>query len=159
MNLKLIEIERDGRLPEFITLGDFLRMVVEMTVRHYERVGFSPPWVGYVAVDEATEPVGVCAFKSAPIDGRVEIAYGTMPGLEGRGIATTMARELARVARAVDPRLTVFAQTFAEANASAAILKKLGFRLLGSVEHPEDGEVWEWELLPETGWTPDFRCG
>lgn len=148
MNLKLIAIDRDGRLPESIALGDFLRMAVEMTARHYERVGFSPPWVGYVAI-EGTEPVGICGFKSPPIDGRVEIGYGTVSGLEGRGIATAMARELVRVTRAAEPTLTIFAQTLPEVNASTAILGKLGFRRLGTVEHPEDGAVWEWELPPD----------
>jgi hypothetical protein len=40
----------------------------------------------------------------------------------------------------------VFAQTLPEENASTAILKKLGFTLVGSVQHPDDGTVWEWEL-------------
>ena len=42
--------------------------------------------------------------------------------------------------------MTVFAQTLPEESASTSILRKLGFRLLGRVEHPEDGPVWEWEL-------------
>lgn len=42
-----------------------------------------------------------------------------------------------------------FSQTLPEENASTSILKKLGFRLVGTVEHPEDGPVWEWELPAE----------
>lgn len=145
MSLKLIKIGQDGQLPEAIAPDDHLRMVVEMTVQHFEKVGFIPPWVGYVAVENSV-PVGTCAFKSPPADGRVEIAYGTMPGCEGRGIATAMAKELVRIACQEDKSLTVFAQTLPEENASTSILKKLGFRLLGTVEHPEDGTVWKWEL-------------
>lgn len=145
MNLILTRILQDGQLPETITLDDHLRTVVEMTVQHYEKVGFTPPWVGYVAIENSV-PVGTCAFKSPPVDGRVEIAYGTMPGCEGRGIATAMARGLVRIARHENESLTVFAQTLPEENASTSILKKLGFRLIGTVEHPEDGMVWEWEL-------------
>jgi hypothetical protein len=26
------------------------------------------------------------------------------------------------------------------------ILKKLGFLLVGTIDHPEDGLVWEWQL-------------
>lgn len=149
MNLILTRILQDGQLPEAITLDDHLRTVVEMTVQHFEKVGFTPPWVGYVAIENSV-PVGTCAFKSPPVDGRVEIAYGTMPGYEGRGIATAMARGLVRIARHENESLTVFAQTLPEENASTSILKKLGFRLIGTVEHPEDGMVWEWELPPDS---------
>ena len=145
MSLKLIKIGQDGQLPEAIAPDDHLRMVVEMTVQHFEKVGFIPPWVGYVAVENSV-PIGTCAFKSPPVDGGVEIAYGTMPGFEGRGIATTMARKLVRIARQENENLTVFAQTLPDENASTAILKKLGFQWIGTVEHPEDGPVWEWEL-------------
>jgi L-amino acid N-acyltransferase YncA/uncharacterized damage-inducible protein DinB len=143
----LTPIPQDGQLPDSFPLDDHLRMVVEMTVRHFEKVGSIPPWVGYVAVENSVA-VGTCAFKAPPIDGRVEIAYGTMPGFEGQGIATAMARELVRIAQQEDEHLTVFAQTLPEQNASTSILKKLGFRLIGTVEHPEDGTVWEWELPP-----------
>lgn len=133
MNLKLIEIGRDGQLPKTIRLDDHLRMIVDMTVRHFEKVGFVPPWTGYVAVENSV-PVGTCAFKSPPIDRRVEIAYHTMPDCERRGIATAMARELVRIARQEDEGSTVFAQTLPQENASTAVLKKLGFRLFGTVE-------------------------
>jgi hypothetical protein len=42
--------------------------------------------------------------------------------------------------------VTVAAQTLPEENASTSILKKLKFSFVGSVEHPEDGLVWEWQL-------------
>jgi len=144
--MKLIEIPESGELPDEIALDDHLnRIVVEATVDHYRKVGFVPPWISYVAVMEGV-PVGACGYKSAPVDGRVEIAYGTFAGHEGRGIATAMAKELVRMARHQDGHLTVFAQTLPEENASTSILKKLGFKLTGSVDHPEDGTVWEWEL-------------
>jgi [ribosomal protein S5]-alanine N-acetyltransferase len=121
MSLRLTQFGQDGKLPDTFPLDDHLRMVIEMTVQHFEKVGFVPPWVGYVAAENSV-PVGTCAFKSPPVDGRVEIAYGTMPGREGRGIATAMARELVRIARQEDRSLTVFAQTLPEENASTAIL-------------------------------------
>ena len=144
--MKLIEIGETGRLPDEITLDDHLnRTVVEATVDHYRNVGFVRPWIGYVAVNDGI-PVGACGFKSSPVAGRVEIAYGTFPGHEGRGIATTMARELVQISRQRDASLTVIAQTLPEENASTSILKKLGFTQTGSVDHPDDGIVWEWEL-------------
>ena len=63
-----------------------------------------------------------------------------------KGIATTLARELLKIAQAADNRLSVFAQTLPEENASTSILRKLGFRMTGTVEHPDDGHVWQWEL-------------
>jgi RimJ/RimL family protein N-acetyltransferase len=35
--------------------------------------------------------------------------------------------------------------TFSEANASARVLTKCGFRPIGEVIDPEDGPVWRWE--------------
>jgi RimJ/RimL family protein N-acetyltransferase len=141
----MIPIGQDGQLSEALVIDDFLRMIVSMTIQHYARVGFLPPWVGYIAVNNSA-PVGTGAFKAPPSDGRVEIAYATLPGLEGRGIATAIARELVRIARAENSGLAVVAQTLPEENASTSILKKLGFRWSGTVDHPEDGLVWEWEL-------------
>ena len=128
-----------------MVVDDFLRAVIDATVTHYQRVGFVPPWIGYVGIDGGGV-VGVCGFKGAPKDERVEIAYGTAPGHEGKGIATKLASELVKIAQSTSPELTVFAQTLPEMNASTSILKKLGFRMTCSVDHPEDGLVWEWEL-------------
>ena len=143
--MELFAIGRDGGLPDGVTPDDHLTMIVEMTVSHYDTTGFPAPWVGYIAMREQ-EPVGVCGFKSAPVDGRVEIAYGTLPSYEGNGVATGMAKALIQIARQHEIPLTVFAQTLPQENASTSILKKLGFTMTGPVEHPEDGTVWEWEL-------------
>jgi RimJ/RimL family protein N-acetyltransferase len=76
----------------------------------------------------------------------VEIAYFTAPEFEGHGHATQTARALIAIAQQADPALLIAAQTLPEENASTTILRKLGFRLLGSIHHPEDGEIWEWRL-------------
>jgi hypothetical protein len=41
-------------------------------------------------------------------------------------------------------------------NASTIILRRLGFTHTGTVQHPEDGEVWEWSL-PKIVKTADGR--
>lgn len=143
--MKLVEIGETGELAEEIIVDDFLREVIEATVAHYQRTGFVSPWIGYVGLEDDL-PVGVCGFKGQPVGGRVEIAYGTAPGHERKGVATALASELVRVARDHDEGLTVFAQTLPEENASGSVLKKLGFRMIRTVDHPEDGLVWEWEL-------------
>lgn len=77
----------------------------------------------------------------------VEIAYGTEPGMEGRGIATRMAQELIRIARASDPAVRIIAQSLPEANASTRVLTKCGFTQVRDAMDDEVGKVWEWELL------------
>jgi RimJ/RimL family protein N-acetyltransferase len=119
--------------------------VVEATVQLYQAVGYQPPWIGYLAI-ENNICVGTCGFKSPPQNDRVEIAYFTFPEHESRGVATRMAAELIRIAQSEMPAVTIAAQTLPQESASTSILKKLGFRLVGTVEHPEDGTVWEWQL-------------
>lgn len=143
--MRLIEISQHASVSGTGDADEPIRSVIEAMRQVYRRSGFQPPWTGYLAVRD-TKLVGTCAFKSPPINGRVEIAYFTFPGYEGQGLATAMASALVDIARHEDDRVIVFAQTLPEENASAAILRKLGFQLLGSVEHPEDGIVWEWEL-------------
>src|SRR5688572_13445149 len=146
MDLELITITRDGELTKPMAQAPPLAAeVVEATTQLYQAVGYEPPWVGYLAFENGA-CVGSCGFKSPPQNNRVEIAYFTFPGNESRGVATRMASELTRLALNKMPGVTVAAQTLPEANASTSILKKLGFRLVGTVDHPEDGLVWEWQL-------------
>lgn len=136
----------DGGVPAqpIAVIPPALREALDMTAEHYKRVGCVPPWTGYVAMERGT-CVGVCGFKSPPCDGEIEIAYGTFPDHQGSGVATQMARHLLRIVQgASNPALTATAQTLPQENASTCILRKLGFQLIGPVEHPEDGTVWQW---------------
>jgi RimJ/RimL family protein N-acetyltransferase len=117
-----------------------------------ERLRASPPgpdpWRHGFAVVHRTDGriIGSIAFV-APLDerGEVEIAYGIVPGYQGRGYATEAAQAITDFAYA-DPRVRlVFAHTLPEVNASTHVLTKCGFRHVGDVEHPEDGTVWRWE--------------
>ncbi len=142
--LELTPIERNGAsqgLRE--TPPSVVNDIAQATAELYARVGFEPPWIGYLARSDG-ELVGTCGFKSPPIDGRVELAYFTFPAFEGRGIATAMARELVRIARQRDATVAIAAQTLPERNASHRVLEKLGFTHVATLEHPEDGLVWEW---------------
>jgi hypothetical protein len=60
-----------------------------------------------------------------------------------------MAGALVAIAASHDPAVLVTAQTLCERNASHRVLEKLGFRDIGTVEHPQDGTVLEWELTLE----------
>lgn len=153
MNAKvsLIPIGRDGTPCGYAgSLPEATTEVFRATAALYEAVGFEEPWVGYLAL-AGERPVGTCGFKSPPRDGRVEIAYFTFPEWEGRGLASAMAADLVAVARRHGSSVLVAAQTLPERNASHRILEKLGFRHVATIDHPEDGTVWEWQLNEETG--------
>ena len=148
--VSLIPIDRDGTTRSYV--GPLPEVTVEVfraTRKFYERVGFEEPWVGYLALADST-PVGTCAFKSPPRDGRVEIAYATFPGHEGSGLATAMAAELVVMARQNRPAVLMAAQTLPERSPSHRVLEKLGFCHVTTLDHPEDGTVWEWQLAPKT---------
>ena len=144
--MELIAITESGALAKpFPSTPEVAAEVVQAMTQLYRAVGYEPPWIGYLAIENG-ECVGTCGFKSPPQDNRVEIAYFTFPEYESRGIATRMAAELIRTATNTMPALIVAAQTLPEDNASTSVLKKLQFRLVGTVDHPEDGLVWEWQL-------------
>jgi len=105
-------------------------------------------WGGYFAVDiETREVVGSCAFKGAPTEeGAVEIAYFTYPGFEGKGYATSMARQLIEWASGCMAVERVIAHTLPEANASTRVLEKIAMSFVGEVVDPEDGRVWQWQM-------------
>ena len=103
-------------------------------------------WGGYLAVDSETRQiVGSCAFKEAPSDGVVEIAYFTYPDFEGRGYATAMAHNLFQLAAGAPEVSRVIAHTLPESNASARVLARIGMRFVGEVVDPHDGLIWRWE--------------
>jgi len=116
---------------------------LEMSVSYHASVGYSPPWVGYYAsLDNVM--VGAGAFKGRPLNGRVEIAYGTFESQRQKGIGTAICRSLVQLAFDIDPSVIVTARTLMEENASCKILKKNGFTKKGVVNDPDDGDVWEW---------------
>jgi RimJ/RimL family protein N-acetyltransferase len=146
MTLELVAITQNGTLAKsVICASPWAPRVVAATTRLYRTVGYEPPWLGYLAF-EGGACVGTCGFKSPPQDNRVEIAYFTFPEHESRGVATRMASELVRLALDQMPGVTVAAQTLPAESASTSILKKLQFQLVGSLDHPEDGLVWEWQV-------------
>ena len=149
--VSLIPIDRDGTprgyagpVPE--VTGEVFRATAEL----YSEVGFDEPWIGYLALADET-PVGTCGFKSPPRGGRVEIAYFTFPAFEGRGFASAMAAELVAIARYRSSSVVVAAQTLPGRDASHRVLEKLGFRHVDTIDHPEDGTVWEWLLSEAAG--------
>jgi RimJ/RimL family protein N-acetyltransferase len=127
--------------------GVHLREVAKAYGEFYDRMSPSPPWIDYLAEDEASEAiVGSCGYKGDCREGAVEIAYFSFPEFERRGFATEMARLLNDLAWRQREVRIVRAHTLQEENASARILRRLGFSWLGTVDDPDDGPVWRWEL-------------
>lgn len=144
--MKLLPIPDSGNVdPPHAEPSDFIGPVVEATRAMYQRSGFEPPWIGYLA-REGDKVVGTCGFTSPPKAGEVEAAYFTFPGNEGAGVATRMARELVQLARHAGGIAAVCAHTLPEEGPSCSILRKVGFAFVGEVELPEDGRVWKWRF-------------
>lgn len=116
---------------------------LQMTIDFFNRIGYNPPWIGYYASIDG-ELVGSAAYKGKPVNNKIEIAYGTMPQHQQKGIGTAICKALVDLALQTDPYVIITARTLPENNYSTKILEKNQFKLLGTVIDPEDGEVWEW---------------
>lgn len=116
---------------------------IYMTIDFYKRVGFVKPWIGYYA-KQGDDLVGAAGFKGQPMYGMVEIAYGTFEKYQHQGIGTEICRQLVELSLKTDPSVKITARTLREKNFSTRILEKNNFIFNGTVNDPEDGEVWEW---------------
>lgn len=141
MNLLPIDIDSEKNLK---FTAPACQEVITATLDFYNRVGFSKPWIGYLAT-EKNRWVGMGGFKGQPKAGTVEIAYGTFPEFEGQGFGTKICKELVQIALQTDPTLRITARTLPEQSASTTILERNNFVCLGPVWDDEDGTVWEWE--------------
>jgi RimJ/RimL family protein N-acetyltransferase len=120
--------------------------VLEHTARRIDDEGIAPEWLSYLFIDpDGGAVIGLGGFKGPPADGIVEIGYGIAPARRERGYATEAARQL--VERAADRGVTtVIAHTLPETNASTGVLGRLGFTRTATVDDPDDGPIWRWEL-------------
>ena len=130
--------ENDG-----LAADPLLQESLIMSIDFYKRVGFNPPWICYYASRDGAL-VGCAGFKGQPVNGIIEIAYGTFELFRNRGIATEICRKLVETALHADPGLVVTARTLPENNFSTKILQKNQFRFSGECIDPEDGLLWEW---------------
>ena len=105
-------------------------------------------WWNYLIVHRTdTCLIGTCGYKGAPTpDGIVEIGYEIADRYQGLGLATETARALVELAFRHDAVQVILAHTLAEENASAAVLRKLGFSFVEEIFDLEDGKIWQWRL-------------
>jgi ribosomal-protein-alanine N-acetyltransferase len=107
-------------------------------------------WVhGFAVIQrEGNSVIGSVGFKGPPDKaGMVEIAYGIVPGFQGRGYATEAAQAGIAFAFGRDEVRVIRAHTLPTPNASTRVLAKCGFGRIGEVTDPEDGVVWRWEKM------------
>lgn len=149
--MKLIPIPENCEYPPGVAHSFPVDEMLATYKSYYPQIGFHAPWIGYFIVENETA-VGTCGFTGAPKDNKVEIAYYTFKENEGRGIATFACRELVKMAREADSRLTIFAKTAPEENASTHILMRNGFEKKGDIHDDGIGNAWEW-VLTVTGET------
>jgi [ribosomal protein S5]-alanine N-acetyltransferase len=122
--IQLLEIDRDGCVPEFRSeVPEVCSEGLKATASFYSQVGFRRPWISYLAVRDG-QAVGMCAFKGAPRGGRVEVAYGTLLEYEEQGVATAMVAELIRISTDADSTIILTARTLPAEGASTSILKR-----------------------------------
>jgi [ribosomal protein S5]-alanine N-acetyltransferase len=131
------------RLNEPRSLDPDILAICEGTKSLYTRVGYAPPWIGYLA-QLGNEVIGTCAFRSSPRAGKVEIVFVTLPQFERQGYATEMARKLVEIAHRADATVIVTARTDSADLAAARVLQKIGFKSGGRVSSSQEGEVVDW---------------
>lgn len=146
MTFKLVTCDQGGSPTQKISeMPAALAENCRATADLYRRVGFSPPWIGYVATVDG-RGVGGGAFVGPPKDGFVEIAYFTLEHEQGKGFASRTAAALVHIAQTADPKTGLKAFTLMEENPSTRILRKLGFAMVGVAKDDDAGEVWQWQL-------------
>lgn len=145
MHLKPILIDEDPGLALYANPD--CQEIFKSYPDYYYKTGYAPPWTGYFVLREG-QVVGACGFTGQPVNGQVEVAYGTFKQFEGQGIASFSCQALVNIARTTDPALVIMAKTAPEENASTKILKRNGFVFNGIVQDEGIGDAWEWILAP-----------
>lgn len=104
-------------------------------------------WPGYLFVLRAVPRlVGNGGFVAPPdAQSEVEIGYEVAPAFRGLGYATEAAQALIDLAFE-QGAVAVVAHSLAGANASGAVLGKLGMRFVTELPHARLGAVWRWRL-------------
>lgn len=113
-------------------------------MQEYSTSGRPPEWGPHLFF-VGGELVGNGGWKGPPVDGVAEIGYAVAPSRQGLGIATAAVRHLLAQGSAEGVR-QVIAHTLPVDSASTAVLRRCGFTMAGTVDDPDEGPVWRWEL-------------
>ncbi|WP_129643179.1 GNAT family N-acetyltransferase [Peristeroidobacter agariperforans] len=91
--------------------------------------------------------LGACGFKTAPVNGTVEISYGIARAERGRGAATIAIGQLLRLAASSDLVEQVVAHILPRNVASSRLVARLGFSQAGSLVDTDGERVTRWALM------------
>lgn len=103
-------------------------------------------WGGTIIERTSATAIGQIGFKGLPdANGMIELGYGVVPEVEGRGYATEMARALVEWAWQQPQVRTITAECRVDNMGSLRVLEKSGFRQTGQRTDAEDGPLLLWE--------------
>jgi [ribosomal protein S5]-alanine N-acetyltransferase len=88
--------------------------------------------------------LGACSFKTAPVDGRVEISYGLARAERGRGVATIAIGKLLERAAVSGEVKEVVAHIVPDNVASSRLAARLGFTPEGLLDDADGEQVMRW---------------
>ena len=148
--MELIAISQKPEENEVFIKNPLCSDTINICIEFYKKVGFEKPWICYY-VQQDGELIGSAAFKGRPVNGAVEIAYGVFEKYQQRGIGTAICKMLVDLSLRTDPSVKITARTMPVENFSVRLLKKNNFVFAGTVNDPEDGEVWEWAYISDLG--------
>ena len=117
--------------------------VVRRLARRLHEGGCKAAWMAVAG----QEVVGLCSYKSIPVQGRAEIGYGIAESRRGRGYATAAVATLVQIARHEQSIRALVAEVSADNAASSRVVEKNGFSHIGFRNDPEDGRLTLWELV------------
>ena len=112
--------------------------------------GHPAPWstTFLIVNNEDTRIIGGCGFKTAPLNGRVEVGYGVAPAAQGQGAATAALHLLLQ--RAFEAgAIEVLAEVEPINHASIRVVQKAGFKNVGSRINNENEYVVQWAKRSE----------
>lgn len=105
-------------------------------------------WMTYIFVHKHDRMlIGEGGYKGKPDkEGMVEIGYAIVPEYRRRGLAYEAAKAFTTRAFSQSEVTFVQAHTLKDGTASMRVLKKLGMKLVGTAQDPDEGEVLQWRV-------------
>ena len=121
-----------------------LASLCERVFTSYEVHGFG---MYLVSRNSDGEPIGMAGLVKRDFLKDVDLGYAFLPRGRGQGFATEAARACVELARERYDIRRLAAITAPENTPSIRVLEKLGFRKVGTVQFPDDGDICTHFLL------------
>jgi RimJ/RimL family protein N-acetyltransferase len=140
----LLQVELAEEWLGFDAAREAMQPAYEFLKSHPSALG----WWTYLFIHKPDRTlIGLGGFKGeVNEEGMVELGYEIAPAYRRRGLAREAAQGMIDYAFAHPEIKRVDAHTLPERNASTGVLEKVGMKHVGTVEDPDDGEIWRWSL-------------